>query len=272
MNGSPTTADRPVGIDSFGPKATAVVRALSLFGIMPGMVVAVVLAVLVGPLVGLLAVVVVTAAWAVVVRMRARSALGRLLGALGAEPLGDRSPRWSNVVDGLGATSGVDDVELLVLDRPEANALAAASTDRNVVVVTQGLIDSLTLVELEGIAANLLGRIRDGSACYGTVVHGLLGPFLEPIEPAGRLLADGLGEQRSVQTDLAAVATTRYPPGLADALEHLEAIGSELPGVDPATAHLWVAPAIVDGVGVAPAVSDTVLQPLSYRAAVLHEL
>lgn len=258
---------------SFDHKATAVIRALSLFGMMPAMVVAVVVALLVAPLVGLIAMVVVAVAWAVVVRVRAASSLDRLLSGLGAEPIpAGTAARWSNVVDGLGVTSGVNEVELAVLDSPGANALAAASSRRNVIVVTRGLIDELNLIELEGVAANLLGRIKDGSARYGTVVHGTLGPFLDKVDAAGRLLATGLGEQRALRTDLAAVGATRYPPGLAAALGHLDRLGTEVPDVDPATAHLWIAPVAVDGSGVDPAVAETASQPLSYRVAVLQEL
>lgn len=273
MSDTSAITDRPGDPPTLDRKAVAAVRATASFGIMPAMVVGVVVALLVVPLAGLISAIVVAALWATVVQLRVRSALDRLVNGLGVAPMStETSPRWANVVDGVGVTSGVDDVELMVLDRPEANALAAASSDRRVIVVTSGLIEQLSLIELEGVAANLLGRLKDGSARYGTVMYGLLGPLLNGIEPAGRLLADGLGEQRSVQTDLAAVRITRYPPGLAAALDHLDGIGTVIPNVDASTAHLWLAPVCGEGAGVAPAVAETALQPLSYRAAVLGEL
>ncbi len=269
---SVTDAERS-GTPTFQHKSTAVVRALSLFGIMPAMVVAVVLGVIVGPLPGLVALVVVAAAWAAYVQVRARGSLDRLLSAVGARPMADEvSPRWVNVVDGLGITSGINDVELWRSDGSGANALAAVSGDRCVIVVTDQLVEQLRVVELEGVAANLLGRIKDGSAGYGTVTFGLLGGFLGSIDAAGKLVADGLGDQRSVHSDFVAVETTRYPPGLASALEHLERIGTVVPGTPPATAHLWVAPVVDGDVGVDPAIAATACQPLDYRAAVLHEL
>lgn len=273
VSGTAASTERTSSAPLFEHRATTVVRSISAFGIMPAMVVAIVLAIVVHPLVGLAGVVVVALGWAFVVHLRARSALDRLVASLGAVPLRpEHAARWENVVDGLGVTSGVHDVELLVIDAEGANALAAASEDRRVIVVSSPLIEELPLIELEGVAANLLGRLKDGSARYGTVVQGLLGPFLEPVEPAGRLLADGLGEQWALHTDLAAVEITRYPPGLAAALEHMERFGSSVAGVEPSTAHLWVAPIEADGVGVAPAVADTAMQALSYRAAVLREL
>ena len=272
-----STSSTPAGTTAVAPdfdrKADAVVRALSLFGIMPGMVVAVVLAILVSPLVGLAAVIVVAGAWAIAVHLRVRGSLDRVLATTGATRMpADASPRWANVVDGLSVTSGVNDAELWVLDGDEANAMAAASADRSAIVVTRGLVDSLSVVELEGVAANLLGRIKDGSARYGTVTFGLLGGLLGSVEPAARLVADGLGEQRAVQSDLVAVGMTRYPPGLAAALEHLERSGTHGPSAAPAAAHLWLASTSTDDVGVDAAIAATALQPLDYRAAVLHEL
>ena len=257
----------------FDLAADRVVRALALFGVLPGMVVAVVLAVLAGPVAGLAGLVVVAGGWAALVVVRARSSFSRVLAATGARPLnvGDL-PRWENVVDGMSVTSGVADPELWMLDRPEANALAVADGDHVAVVATTGLVEGLAPVELEAVAANLLGRVKDGSARYGTVTAGLLGPFLGKMEPAGRLVADGLGDQRAVHSDLAAVDMTRFPPGLAAAWTKLDELGTAIPGVDPTTAHLWVAPVAEPDAGVDPAVAETALQPLSYRIALLLEL
>lgn len=253
--------------------ADRVVRALAVFGVAPGMVVAVVLALLFGPLVGLAALVLVAGLWAVLVVVRARGAAARVLSSTGAHRLDPgSSPRWENVVDAMGVTSGVSDPELWVIDRPEANALAVADRSRAALVATRGLIDALGPVELEAVAANLLGRVKDGSARYGTVTVGLLGPFLGRMEPAGKLVADGLGDQRSVHSDLAAVDMTRFPPGLAAAWTRIEQLGTTVPGVDPATAHLWVAPVTGEGAVVDPAVAETAQQPLAYRIALLQEL
>lgn len=257
----------------FDLAADRVIRALVLFGVMPAMVVAVVVAVLVAPLVGLLALFVVAGAWAALVQWRARGAMDRVLARSGAaRSTAGSDPRWENVVDGLCATSGVTEPELWILDRPEANALAVADRDRVVLVATTGLLEALGPVEQEAVAANLLGRVKDGSARYGTVTAGLLGPFLGRVGAAGRVVADGLGDQRAVRSDLAAVDMTRYPPGLSAALVRMDQVGTAVPGADPTTAHLWVAPVVASGAGVDEAVADTALQPLSLRIAVLDEL
>jgi hypothetical protein len=253
--------------------ADRLVRAVALFGVVPALVVGLVLFVVVGPWVGLLALVVVAAAWAGLVVVRARGSFDRVLGAVGATS-GDPGahPRWENLVDGLSLTSGVSRPETFVIDRPGANALAVAHGDRTALAATPALLDSLGVVELEAVAANLFGRLKDGSARYGTVTAGLLGPFLGKVDAAGRLVADGLGDQRAVHSDLAAVGITRYPPGLAAALGRLDELGTAVPGVDASTAHLWLAPVVEGDGAVDPAVAETALQPLSLRIAVLDEL
>jgi len=237
------------------------------------MVVAIVAAITIGPLYGIVALFAVAGGWWAFVRMQARGALDKALSTIGGEPIDETDfPRWVNVVDGLGVSSGVSDAELRVLDSDHANAVALASPNRSVLIATSALLDSLSVVEMEGIAANLLGRVKDGSARYGTVTFGVLGGFLGSIDAAGKLVADGLGDQRDVHSDLVAVALTRYPPGLARALEHLDRIGTTVAGTAPNTAHLWVAPVVDGDVGVDAAIAATVAQPLAYRAAVLDEL
>ncbi|MFZ4518728.1 MAG: hypothetical protein ACOYOP_10085 [Microthrixaceae bacterium] len=246
--------------------------ALMLFGVLPALVVAVVVLFLLGPLVALVALVVIAGGWAALVAGRVRGSVDRALQLAGARPERDGEfPRWENVLDGLGATSGVDP-ELWVVDRAGANAMAVADRDRVALVATTELVGSLGPVELEAVAANLLGRVKDGSARYGTVATTLVGPFLGKVDAAGKVLAEGLGDQRAVHSDLAAVGLTRYPPGLARALTHLEELGTEVPGVDPSTAHLWVAPVVADGAGVAPEVAATALQPLGMRIEVLGQV
>jgi heat shock protein HtpX len=253
--------------------AGRMVRALGLFGVLPAVVVSIVVALLVGPLVGLAALVLVVSVWVLIVRARARGAVGRALVLTGAtEGAPGEHPRWENVVDGLSLTSGVADPELWYLDTPAANAAALVGGDRTVLVATAGLVDRLSPVELEAIAAGLLGRVRDGSARYGTTATAMLGPFLGRVEGAGRLVAEGLGEQWSVRSDLAAIGITRYPPGLVRALLAMQGAGTEVAGVDPTTAHLWLAPVVTDVSSVDSAVAAVALQPVDLRVAVLQEL
>jgi heat shock protein HtpX len=120
-------------------------------------------------------------------------------------------------------------------------------------------------VELEGVLAHELSHLKRGStplATVGVPVLGVPGAVLPPAAAARvRRWLVGEGE---VVADLAAITITRYPPGLADALEVLRA-GGGMVAAPPAIAHLWVAPPLGT---VAPAPGEG----LDERIATLREL
>jgi hypothetical protein len=150
--------------------------------------------------------------------------------------------------------------------------MVAADGGASTVVVTSGLLDGARTVEMEVLAAELLCRVRDGSARFGTVAAGLPGAMRAAAGLGPVAVAATLGEQRAARTDADAVSVTRYPPALIAALERMEERGTRVEGVDPATAALWIAPAVDATAGVDPAVDRTANQPLDYRIAVLREL
>jgi heat shock protein HtpX len=233
-------------------------------GILPAVVIGVLL-LLVQPVLGVVVGIVLAVAWVLVVRARIAGSTSRVTEALGAVPMAPGSqPRLENLLEGLCATSGVSAPDVALVDSPAMNALVAAGRDEARIVLTTGLVDHLGRLELEGVLANLLGRVKDGSARYCTTVMGLLGPTPR----AGKLLASHLGEQRSVLSDLAAVDLTRYPPGLIAALSTMGAHDTEVRGAPAVTAPLWLAPTAPSGD--AAAVGEH--QPLSLRIAVLSEL
>jgi heat shock protein HtpX len=47
--------------------------------------------------------------------------------------------------------------------------------------------------------------------------------------------------RRELAADLAAARLTRYPPGLAAALDRLAEVGTAVPSAPAAVAHLWFA-------------------------------
>jgi heat shock protein HtpX len=233
-------------------------------GILPAIVVGVLL-LLVQPVVGVVVGLALAVGWVLFVRARIAGASRRVIGGLGAAPLAAGSqPRLENLLEGLCVTSGVAPPSVALLRTPAMNALVAADREHAQFVLTTGLVEQLGRLELEGVLANLLGRVKDGSARYTTSVLGLLGPSAR----GAKLLASHLGEQRSVLSDLAAVDLTRYPPGLIAALSTMGEHGTELADAPALTAPLWLAP-VAPASGGAP-VGE--LQPLSLRIAVLSEL
>ncbi len=214
--------------------------------------------VLVAGLWGLLAGLVLTA---VVVALRARVLTSgvrrRVLAELGARPADlQHDARLVNLAQGLSATSGVPVPDLFVVDDPGANLLLVGeSPAAPALVVTTGLLDALDRIQLEGVVARAYAELRQGdlpatSVAVGAVARpavllarggpaaAVLRPFAGPLRVGYEHVAD---HDRDLLLDRAAVALTRYPPGLAGALEQLERAGTVVRRPDPTTAHLWLA-------------------------------
>jgi len=158
--------------------------------------------------------------------------------------------RLYNVVDGLCASTGIAPPALLVVDDPSCNCFVVGKDPRRAsLVVTRGLLRHFEPIELEGIVAQQLGQIRNLTIAPATV--GVAWPPLRA----------KLGEHREYLADCTAVDITRYPPGLAAALEKmLDHRGEAGPVVAlPQLAHLWTDP---------PGVTSS---PLELRAAALRE-
>jgi heat shock protein HtpX len=160
-----------------------------------------------------------------------------------------------------------------ILDDAAANAvLLAQSSKRAVLVVTSGLLNLLERIELEGVLAHELSHLRRGDAARAagaTRSAGLLASLWAGTPLFVLRLA---GREREARADLAAVALTRYPPGLAAALEKLSTVPTRPAGLDAATARLtaplWCAP-LEEGVPNEPLAGAL---SLPERAALLHEL
>lgn len=253
--------------------AARIVRRAMVVGAVPAVVLGVVLAVAVHVLVGLLVAVLVAGAWAALVRSKVQGAVRSVLVDAAAVPVDEESaPRLANVVDGLCVASGVTAPELWVVRAAPVNAMALAAGDRAAVVVTDGLVEELGLVALEGIVANLLGRLRDGSARLLTTAHALGSLPLAAVWLPERLVADALGEQYAVRSDIEAVRLTRYPPGLRAALRDAAATGTAVPSTSPDRAHLWLVPVVDDAAAGSSSTLRTTAQPLDLRIDVLDEL
>lgn len=202
--------------------------------------------------VGVAVFVVGTVALALLMWWAAEPLSRRALGGRPADPVADA--RLLNLVDGLCATIGAHPPDVRV--RPETSLNAAVCGRRRrraTMVVTQGLLDQLNRMELEGVVAQLLTRIRCHDMLPATVTVATLGigaSLFSPPEPVTAM-------------DRAAVNFTRYPPGLISALEKMEGKGTEVPGATRATAQLWFANAVVGG---------PVLTSLKDRIEALREL
>lgn len=167
-----------------------------------------------------------------------------VLGLSHARPVSpDEEPRYHNLVEGLCVSAGLPKPELYVVDDEAANSFATGRSPAHAaIVVTTGLLQKLSRLELEGVLAHELAHIRN----HDILVTGLGTALVAlPLMPAGglaaRLLGALVGRGRERDADLSGVRLTRYPPGLAAALEKVRTDGADAASVSRATAHLWIA-------------------------------
>ncbi len=219
---------------------------LGLVGLLGGALVAVVVFVVVTLLVG-------GALWATADR-RALAALD----AAPADPVGHA--RLLNLVEGLCVAAGLAVPRVLVVDDRACNAVAVGRDPRRATLAfTTALLEVLSLIELEGVVAELLVRVKRRDTLPGTVAAGTGG--------LGRRL--GHPADRDEDTDLDAVALTRYPPGLAAALEKMHERGTAVAGPSARLGELWLAdPSVERSSG--PATPRR--SPLAQRVEALREL
>lgn len=182
----------------------------------------------------------------VYVLSRLSSAHRTVLDALLGDATATRtSPRLENILNGMALVGGVSHPEVYVLPDDALNALAIRRGDELTIAVTRGLINDLELVELEGVVAELIARLRNGDAESATVysavfeltpgwVRGLFTPV------AGAARSRLLDEGRDLQADRHAVSLTRYPPGLRRALTTIKADAAVPASSVPSLRTLWL--------------------------------
>lgn len=186
---------------------------------------------------------------AVMVLVQLRGASGQLLKALGAVPADPADhARFFNLAQGLSLAGGISDPELYLVIDEARNAAAVAQGDRSAIVVTTGLHDAIDRMALEGIVAEALVRIENGDAEASTIGAALFGPLLvgpwsAVVRPlAGFGLNRLLGSDRDLAADRAAVALTRYPPGLLAGLDLIRGGTPAVSRSSRATDHVWLVP------------------------------
>lgn len=169
--------------------------------------------------------IVVVSVW----RLR-RSAPRAVIRAIGAAPVEEGSaPRVATLLEGMSATVGVATPEVRVLIDDIPNAAALGAPEGPVIVLTTGVVNALSVVELEGVLAHLLSHQRTGSNVRGTMGAGLAllgGPLTRSAARSHKLIGRG----RLLRADEVGVLATRYPPGLASALSKMEHAPLPQPG------------------------------------------
>jgi Zn-dependent protease with chaperone function len=184
-----------------------------------------------------------------------RRAPGAVLRSVGARPSDEwEHPRLHNLVDGLCATMGLPRPMICLVDSAVPNAMAVGRDPANAyLVVTSGLDESLTLVELEGVLAHELVHIKRHDSAVAGVAVLATAPLvsLVGVAKAADRVHTLIGRGREFAADQRAATVVRYPPGIASALEAMVsgqvAGGSWPPGqgrIAMLTRWLWIDPMV----------------------------
>jgi heat shock protein HtpX len=185
-------------------------------------------------------------------------------------------PKLHNIVDGLAIASGLPKPALYVIPEEAPNAFATGRNPEHAsVAVTEGLLNTLNRVELEGVLAHELSHVQNRDMLVGTLAATLVGVVVllagwmrwglffgggrdrdrsggNPIiliiavvamvlAPLGaQLIRFAVSRRREFLADADGALMTRYPPGLASALRKIGASTNTMRVANNATAHLWL--------------------------------
>ena len=187
------------------------------------------------------------------------------------------NPELFRIVENLCITAGAPMPKIYILPESQPNAFATGRDEkRAVLAVTRGLLERMERVELEGVIAHELSHIKNRDILLGTVVVilagivamvsywflrisfwggmgrrgsrnsggalllilGLVAAILAPI--AATLIRLAISRKREFLADASGALLTRYPEGLARALEKISADATPMKVANNSTSHLFI--------------------------------
>lgn len=199
-----------------------------------------------------------------------------ILGMSGAKRIEKQdNPKLFRVVENLSIAAGIQTPNVYVLNDSAPNAFATGRDPQHAVVcATVGLVDKLTETELEGVIAHELSHIKNFDIRLMSIVSILVGLvalladfFLRSMWYSGNrdrdskaqsifliigialaivspiiatLIQLAVSRKREFLADASGALLTRYPEGLALALEKIEKDREPLEAANNATAHLYI--------------------------------
>lgn len=185
------------------------------------------------------------------------------------------NPRLWRIVENLAITEGLPMPRVYIMDDPAPNAFATGRDPNHAAVcATSGILEIMNDTELEGVFAHELGHVKNYdirvsmiaaalavvvSLIADTILHltwfrssdnnnnsspyvmvfAIVGAILAPL--VATLIQLAITRRREYLADATGALATRYPEGLASALEKIGAYGSTLKRQNTATAHLFFA-------------------------------
>ncbi len=192
----------------------------------------------------------------------------------GAQEIEKRdNPRLWRIVENLAITEGLPTPRVHIITDAGLNAFATGRDPHHAhVAITTGLLELLDDKELQGVMAHELGHVKNYDIRVSMVVFGLVmvvsfladiflrmsfygsddddapawvallavvAMILAPIIAA--LVQASISRKREYLADATGALTTRYPEGLASALEKLKTGNTGLKRQNTSTAHLFFA-------------------------------
>ncbi len=185
-----------------------------------------------------------------------------------------KNPYLANVVEGLAIAAGTPTPKTYIIEDSAPNAFATGRKPENSsIAVTTGLLEKLNRLELEGVIAHEMSHIKNYDIRYATFVVIMVGTvallsdwmrrsffyrgrrkskagggiiilialvlaILAPI--VAQLIRLAISRQREYLADANGALLTRYPEGLASALEKISKDTEPLETANKATAHLYI--------------------------------
>ncbi len=193
----------------------------------------------------------------------------------GAKPATEAEyPELNNIVENLAITAGLPKPKLYVIQDPAPNAFATGrNSEHAAVAVTTGLMAMMTRAELEGVLAHELSHVGNRDMLVSTVAVVLVGfvtlvsdfflratifgggdndrnknPILMIVAVAlivlspivATLIQLAISRKREFLADASGALLTRYPEGLASALQKIGSYAQPMKRANNATAHLYI--------------------------------
>jgi len=184
------------------------------------------------------------------------------------------NPELYRLVENLCLAAGLPLPKIYIIETPAPNAFATGRDPKHsVIAVTTGLLERLGRTELEGVIAHELSHIGNRDTLLATIivilvglvirvvdiffrmgfssrdrdeergspifaVFGILMLILAPI--LAQLMQFAISRKREFLADASGALLTRYPEGLARALEKISQSPEPLKTASNATAHLYI--------------------------------